>query len=247
MRPEPRRAAAARIPAGRVVSRELRPSTGFRGLQRHGLTGAAIWHDYVTPESDRLTFTWALAAAEHGAVLANYVEAIAPAPRRPPRRRRSRGEPRWTGARSRSARASPSTPREVRVDRLLSRSEASTGMPLLKAMNLVTRRDGGEAALGGRSASGRHLFLVPWRGRAIFGTWESARPCTAERGDPDEHRDCRLHRRANQAFPALDLDKDDVTLVHRGAVPAVVRQRPHRAAGPRTGSRPRGGKASMGS
>ena len=35
-------------------------------------------------------------------------------------------------------------------------------------------------AVGGRSASGRNLFLVPWRGRALFGTWESATVCAPE-------------------------------------------------------------------
>src|SRR5439155_445058 len=65
-----------------------------------------------------------------------------------------------------------------RIDRLLSPLQISVGAPLLKAMNLVTRREAGEEALGARAASGRHLFLVPWRGRALFGTWESDREAT---------------------------------------------------------------------
>ena len=36
------------------------------------MTAAAVWHDYVTVESDRLTFSVALAADKHGAALANY-------------------------------------------------------------------------------------------------------------------------------------------------------------------------------
>ena len=66
---------ALRLPAGRVVSRQ-HAIEQFPGLRRRGLTGAAVWHDYVTPEADRLTFSWALAAAAHGAVLANHVEAL---------------------------------------------------------------------------------------------------------------------------------------------------------------------------
>ena len=65
---------ALRLPAGRVVSRQ-HAIERFPGLRRRGLTGAAVWHDYVTTEADRLTFSWALAAAAHGAVLANHVEA----------------------------------------------------------------------------------------------------------------------------------------------------------------------------
>src|SRR3954452_25231651 len=66
-----------RLPGGRVVSRSHAVQR-FPGLRRQGLTGAAVFYDYVTTEPDRLTFSYALAAAEHGAVLANHVEATAP-------------------------------------------------------------------------------------------------------------------------------------------------------------------------
>jgi glycerol-3-phosphate dehydrogenase len=93
---------------------------------------------------------------------------------------------------------------------------------MLKAMNLVTTRDAGEEALGGRSRSGRNLFLVPWRERALFGTWESA-----EAASPDDlsvsERDVRAFvAELNEAFPSLDLTLNDVTLVHRGIVPAIT-------------------------
>src|SRR5262249_35454972 len=60
-----------RLPAGRVISKDEAISQ-FPGLRRQGLTGAAVWYDYVTTEADRLTFSYALAAAEHGATLANH-------------------------------------------------------------------------------------------------------------------------------------------------------------------------------
>ena len=57
--------------------RASRAAQRFPGLRRQGLTGAAVFYDYVTTEPDRFTFSFALAAVEHGAVLANHVEAIA--------------------------------------------------------------------------------------------------------------------------------------------------------------------------
>src|SRR5438034_4190097 len=66
-----------RLRAGRVISR-AKAIEQFPGLKRQGLVGAAVWYDYETTEADRLTFAWAIAAAEHGAVLANHVEATAP-------------------------------------------------------------------------------------------------------------------------------------------------------------------------
>src|SRR5216684_1993809 len=65
------------LPAGRIISR-ADAIDRFPGMRRQGLTGAAVWYDYVTTEPDRLTFSWAIAAAESGAALANHVEAMEP-------------------------------------------------------------------------------------------------------------------------------------------------------------------------
>jgi glycerol-3-phosphate dehydrogenase len=108
------------------------------------------------------------------------------------------------------------------ADRLLQSAGLSSGVPMLKAMNLVTRRDAGEEALGGRGASGRNLFMVPWRDRAVFGTWESDRPCEPDDRSIDTPEITAFIGELNDAFPALDLSVTDITLVHRGVVPAVV-------------------------
>ena len=210
-----------RLPAGRVVSRADAAQT-FPGLKRQGLTGAAVFYDYVTTEPDRFTFSFALAAVEHGAVLANHVEAIAPL---------VDGD-RVTGVSARetldgrtleiAARLTVNAT-GGRVDTLLKPLGIATGIPMLKAMNLVTRRDAGDEALGGRSASGRNLFLVPWRDRALFGTWESNQPCDPDDTGVSERDVMAFIAELNQAYPALDLTLADVTLVHRGVVPAIVR------------------------
>ena len=207
------------LPGGRVVSRGTAIQR-FPGLRRQGLTGAAVWHDYEATEADRLTLSWAIAAAEHGATIANHVEAVAPI---------ADGR-RVTGVRARDRQSG----RELDIaacvtvnatgaalDRLLAPLGLSARVPLLKAMNLVTRRDAGEEALGGVSPSGRTLFLVPWRGRALFGTWESDRACAADALAIVEDEVGAFIAELNHAFPSLDLKRADVTLVHRGVVPAV--------------------------
>jgi glycerol-3-phosphate dehydrogenase len=210
-----------RLPGGRVFSRSRAAQT-FPGLRRQGLTGAAVFYDYVTTEPDRFTFSFALAAAEHGAVLANHVEASALLV----------DGKRVTGVSAGDTLGSRTV--EVgarlvvnatggRVDRLLKPLGIATGIPMLKAMNLVTRRDAGDEALGGRSPSGRNLFLVPWRDRALFGTWESDRTCDPDDTTVSESDVTAFIGELNQAFPALDLTPADITLVHRGVVPAVVR------------------------
>jgi len=209
------------LPAGRVISRS-RAIQDYPGLRRQGLTGAAVWYDYVMTEPDRLTFAFALAAAEHGAMLANHLDATAL------RKDGSRvtgvtATDRLTGRQVDIAAQITVNATGADADALLQPAGAPARIPMIKAMNLVTRRDAGEEALGGRSAKGKNLFLVPWRERAIFGTWESDRV-----SDP---ADRAVHERdiaafitdLNHAFPALDLSMADVTLVHRGFLPAVVR------------------------
>jgi glycerol-3-phosphate dehydrogenase len=212
--------AGHRLPGGRIVSRGTAIHR-FPGLRRQGLTGAAVWHDYITTEADRLTFTWALAADQHGAVLANHVEARAP---------RSEGK-RVIGVRAVDTVSGRELDIAARitvnatgadVERLIAPLGASAPIPLLKAMNLVTRRDAGEEALGGVAKSGRHLFLVPWRDRALFGTWESRETCTPDDHGVNERDVAAFIVDLNQAFPSLDLKLADVTHVHHGAVPAVA-------------------------
>ena len=216
--------ASHRLPGGRVFSRGSAVQR-FPGLRRQGLTGAAVFHDYVTTEPDRFTFAYALAASEHGAVLANHVEAVSPLVD-------SAGGRRVAGVTARDALGTRTleiaarvtvNATGARVDRLLAPLGASTGIPMMKAMNLVTRRDAGHEALGGRSTSGRNLFLVPWRERALFGTWESDHTCDPDDTSIEERDLAAFIAELNQAFPALDLTMADITLVHRGVVPASVR------------------------
>ena len=210
-----------RLRGGRVVGRSTAIQQ-FPGLRRQRLTGAAVYYDYVTTEPDRLTFSFAIAAAEHGAVLANHVEAVAPLV----------DGKRVVGVSARdllgpesleiSARVTVNAT-GARIDRLLTPLGIATGVPMLKAMNLVTRRDAGEEALGGRSIAGRYLFLVPWRERALFGTWESSAVCDPDDTTVSERDVAAFIAELNQAFPALDLTLADITLVHRGVVPASVK------------------------
>jgi glycerol-3-phosphate dehydrogenase len=214
-------AASHRLRAGRVVSRGTAVQL-FPGLRRQGLTGAAVWNDYVTLEPDRLTFTWALAASQHGAVVVNHVEAIVPL----------KDGSRVVGVRARDRIGG----RELdvaalvtvnatggAVERLVTPLGIGAGIPMLKAMNLVTRRDAGDEALGGLAASRRALFMVPWRERAVFGTWESSRLCEPGDDTVAEADVAAFVADLNHAFPALDLTLADITLVHHGVVPASVR------------------------
>jgi glycerol-3-phosphate dehydrogenase len=208
------------LPPGQVISRE-QAFARYPPLRGVDLSGAAVWYDYVTTDADRLTLSWGLAAAAHGAVLANYVEA----------RTLIVDNNRTVGVHAADRRDGRTLEISARVtinatgaalDILLERLGESTALSRLKAMNLVTTLEAGDEAIGGRGRTGRNLFMVPCRGRALFGTWE-----TSHRSSPDDLavKDAELSefiRELNQAFPSLDLRRDDISLIHRGVVPAVV-------------------------
>jgi glycerol-3-phosphate dehydrogenase len=209
-----------RLPAGQVISRE-EAMNRFPLLRREGLTGAATWYDYITTESDRLTISVALSAEASGAALTNWVEALHPL---------VEGR-RVVGLRARDRMSGRELEIGARVtvnatgaaaDRIPESMGIHRPHPLLRAMNLVTRRPACDAALAGLTASGRYLFMVPWQGRALFGTWESERPVSpdAARIVPDEV--AAFIAALNRGFEGLDLREDDVTLVHHGLVPAVA-------------------------
>jgi glycerol-3-phosphate dehydrogenase len=174
------------------------------------------------------------AAGGAGAALANYVEAL---------------EVLWDGRRVQGARVRDRISGEtfdVRARVLL--NAAGAGLPALlaashithprplalqKAINLVTTRpmpsgtqagQHGPVAIGGSHAGGT-LIRVPWRERAVIGTWHSTAAdamdaaATAHVSTPELDR---VIADINATFPGFKLDREEVTLVHRGLVPAYA-------------------------
>jgi glycerol-3-phosphate dehydrogenase len=206
-----------RLPRARVVSRSHAVQQ-FPGLRRRGLTGAAVVHDYLAPEPDRLVFAFALAAAEHGAALANHVEALAPLV----------DGGRVVGVRARDRVSGRTIDIAARitinaagseVDALLAPLGAAARIPFQHRLTIVTTRDAGEDVLGGIADGRRPLFLVPWRQRALFGPWYGDSDLPAFIGQ------------LNRAFPALDLSVKDITLVHRAHVSGADHLVDHSVAG----------------
>jgi glycerol-3-phosphate dehydrogenase len=207
-----------RLPAGFVVGREAYRAT-FGENADPAATGGARWFDYHMPESDRLTLAFAQGAAAHGAVLANYVEAVSPL----------RSGAAVTGVRVRDRETGEIFDVEARY--LVAAAGAACGIwmeklgghsdfHLIKATNVVTSRPAGELAIGAPTSGGRLLLIMPWKGRALIGTSHSESPVEpADTGVSDAQLGAFIDE-INSAFPALHLTASDVTVVHRGVVPA---------------------------
>lgn len=228
-----------RIPAGRLLSARdtLQLSPALHGQE---ITGGALWHDARIRRPERLTLSFVRSAAEHGAAVANYLEAegllmtagAVQGARVVDRRSGARLEIR---ARAVAVAAGPWTEALV---------SCATGRPVgwaprqALALNLVIGRQVGEVAVGVRSSSGpaadpvmggrRFLFLVPQDGATLLGTWYAVddgtdpRP-TVERGA------ATLLAEFNAACPGLQLRAADVARVQWGRLPLKAGLEPGRA------------------
>jgi glycerol-3-phosphate dehydrogenase len=200
-----------RIPDARTVS-AAEALRLLPGVERHGLTGAALWHDAQAASTERLTLGFLHAATGAGALVANHAEAVA----------LLRASGRVTGVAVRDALGGGMLEVQARVvvnaagpwaDEFLARGGVPhPATPLLRARNLVLRRPPAVPFAVGARSEGRFLFVVPWEGRTIVGT--SYEPAEAPPSDPVEFLD-----EAARAFPWAGIARGDVTVVHEGLVP----------------------------
>ena len=209
------------LPPGRVVPLSDLPHLA-PGLDLDGVTGGAIWYDYKTEHSERLTLAFALAAARHGAVLVNHAEAVAAC---------REGTQIW-GMRVRDGVTGDATAVRARITcnaagasagRLMAHFGLRRTFPLVKTMNVVTRRPAWPVAVGRPTRGGRLLIALPWHGRLAIGTWHGAELAGADATAVEDVEIAAFLAEINEAYPALGLTIADVALVHRGVVPARLR------------------------
>lgn len=204
---------ADRIDKGRMLSpAEVRERVP--GLADAGLTGGALWTDAQAVSSERLLLAFLHAASDAGAALANAVEVTG----------LTRDGTRVSGVHA----TDHASGAEITIRSRVVLNAAGPGVvgllrraglerfrvPLLRAWNFVVKRPVvSRVAVGGKSG-GRHLFLVPWRDRAIVGTdYEPAE----SPGDPQRHQ--RFLDDVRAAFPWAGVTAEDVAFVHAGLVP----------------------------
>jgi glycerol-3-phosphate dehydrogenase len=194
----------------------------FPGIAERGLTGGAVWYDYQTRHPDRLTWTVALAAAQAGAALANYVEAVAPL--------RSHG--RVSGARVLDRQTGRTLDVQARVTMLaagsaMPRLMAAFGVEgapaYLRAMNLLLERPARDIATVAAGPRGGMLTAVPWSGHLLVGTHQSTGAVSAEETEPPEAALEACLGDVNATFPQLKATRHDIRILHHGLVPAVIR------------------------
>lgn len=213
-----------RIPMGSTISRE-RCLEMLPSMRDEPVTGAAVWHDALALDSERLVIGMIKAAAEAGAVVANYVQA---------RRFIMEGN-RVTGITAQDLAASDSAPFPVCAGMVINAAGpwepellASLGRPvafksthLALAMNIIIRNwPVTTHAVGLQSkGNGRLYFFVPWRGVTMAGTYYRS-----HRGPADSltvtDEDINAYLDAlNACLPDVRITREDILAVHAGILP----------------------------
>ncbi len=221
---------ARRIPSGRIISKreclELAP-----GVEPKGLTGGMIFYDAQMYNSERLTLSFALSAAQAGADLANYVEVS----------RVIRERNRVIGAKVKdlltgdefSVRAQVTAnmtgPWSDIVVNLIDKPAPDRRVLRSKGIQIVTPRLTDKVALAVPSAyedpdailsrGTRNFFITPWRGVSLVGTTD-----TVYEGDPDDFRITAKDvadfvEEINQSMPSAKLKPEQVPFAFGGLRP----------------------------
>ena len=191
------------------------------GVSQDKLTGGAVYYDaQCVPE--RITYEFILGAGLLGAVCENYVQAVSVT------RRDARGvelelQDLVTGQKLGTEAkmvANVGGPWADEVDHLFGTGE-DVALVRSKGIHIVTRSVTNGNSLVLRTEEGRHLFIMPWRGKSLIGTTD-----VRYDGDvaelsvtDDDIRD--FLDEINGALPGAQLTMDDVTYSYSGVRPLV--------------------------
>jgi glycerol-3-phosphate dehydrogenase len=218
------------LPKGKIISqREL--ANILPGYDVGTSTGAAVWHDAQVYSTERLLLEFALSAAEAGAQVANYVEAIG----------FLRHGNRITGAQVRDVQSGEVFDIQSRmvlncagawIEGLLEKVSILSDYATSVAMNIIVDKvwTGVAAGLPSRPADGRLpqiLFFVPWRDVTMIGTWHIPWNKPADAFQLNDAIIQDFIDEINSAHPPLRLTLDDVRHVTWGFLP-VNKEDAHR-------------------
>lgn len=211
-----------RLPGGHIISQE-ELSRILPGYDVRTSTGAAVWHDAQIYNSERLLLEFILSAANAGAEVANYVEALTFLQR----------DDQIIGVQAKDVPSGQVF--DIRsklvinctgawIDKLLEKATLRSEYATSIAMNLIVDQvwSGVAAGLPSRPANGKLpqiLFIVPWRNKSMIGTWHIPWNNPPEAFQMNEAVVQEFIDEINSAHPPLKLSLDDVQHITWGFLP----------------------------
>lgn len=219
---------ARQIPRGSFLSKEEVVDI-VPGINKEGLTGAAVFHDGQIYNPPRLALSFIRSAVARGAEVANYVEL----------KKVVVEDGRVVGAEV--VDCLNDEPLKIRCKSLLLTTggwtqdllEKAVGLPLTRRQTFsrdlafVVKRQlvekyGFACPLMTKDADavidrgGRHLFIAPWRGQTLIGVWHGIFSKTPDEVATTEEELASYLAEVNAAQPSFNLSLDDITMVLTG-------------------------------
>jgi len=225
---------------GKVISKRA-CAAAMPVLMDSNYTGAAVWYDAQAFNTERLALSFILAAANNGADVFNYMEAVS----------FLKNGSRVVGARVKdvltgseygiSAKMIVTTagPWTNKIAGLVDADATSEKFILSKAMNIVLKRSiTTKYAMGissniefregkqYRRKKRRLLFVTPWRDYTVIGTSHLPYDGDADSFKVKESDVQDLLAELNVLMPELHLQRSDVTNIHGGVLPLAKETAP---------------------
>jgi len=188
-------------------------------------TGAGYWYDAQAHNVERLVLSFALSAAKEGATVLNHASVE--------RLITKNSSVDGVMVRDNFSKGSYKLSADTVVDctgscsKLHSEINNKTKPCFSKAVNLVVRKSLFPCAVAlkvktdtGAKITNRQLFITPWRGQSIIGTWyfPVSNGLTDVYPTPPEFETCL--QQANMIFPGVHIEPEDIVNVHAGLLPA---------------------------
>lgn len=215
-----------RIPLHRSLSRkkvlELEPV-----VKANGLTGASVYYDCLSIFPERLTLGFIKSAVKHGAKVANYarVESFI-----------FSGPHRISGVKVRDELGGKALDIHGDItincggpwaDIILGFARKDAGSEQLRrseGIHIITKKLVNDHIVGTVTARGRHIFIIPWRGRSIIGTTDKEYIGSPDEYNVTEQSVRELLDEVNDSFGMKPITFNDILYTWGGLRPLVEDQ-----------------------
>ncbi len=193
------------------------------GIDQEGLTGGILYYDCQMYSPERLTLEFILSSASRGADVANYAEVTSFL---------SEGR-RIIGAEVRDSLTGMTFEIRARVlanatgpwaDLLLGKLPGRDPVQRVfrsKGIHVITAPITADHALVLVTRSGRHIFVIPWRGHSLIGTTDTLFEGSLDEFRVTEEDITRFLEEVNDAYPSANLGLQDVLAFYGGLRPIV--------------------------
>ncbi len=195
-------------------------------LEKLDCTGAGYWYDAQAHNTERLVLSFVCSAIAEGASAFNY----APVKKLLKDDAKIKGVVVCDGLSNKAY--------EIQADAVIdctgpwskwhSETNDKIEKPIFaKAVNFVVKKSFFPCALALKTrhqdaniSSNRQLFIVPWRAQTLIGTWYFLAREGAGHVSVTEQELHECLDQANSVLPGMKIDRDDLTAVHAGLLPA---------------------------